>query len=158
MLYRFRIIVLVSFISAVLLSSCSEDAVSPMAVNETVLFEKQGLVDSAVVYGCYAYTVRYFVPDTFSFSGYSKIKVMFDGFANSEGSSISILYNTADSSNVQVYYVEDEPEINKIHTFEYTKPSMNAWFELRLYINPPICGTNEFKYTRARDLKIYGIK
>ncbi len=154
---RFGILILLCFIAA-FLSSCSEDGVSPTAVNETVLFEKSGLVDSAVVYGCYAYTTRYFVPDTFSFGGYSKIKVMFDGFANSDGSSISILYNTADSSNVQVYYVEDEPSVNKVHTFEFTKPSSNAWFELRLYINPPICGTNEFKYARARDLKIYGIK
>ena len=158
MLFRFKLIILVSFVCAALFSSCGEDAVSPIVTNETVLFEKQGLVDSAVVYGCYAYTVRYLVPDTFSFNGYSRIKVMFDGFANSEGSSISILYNTTDSTNVQVYYVEDEPSVNKIHTFEFTRPSGDAWFELRLYINPPVCGTNEFKYTRARDLKIYGVK
>lgn len=153
----FRIVILFCCI-AVMLSSCSEDAVSPVVENETVLFEKQGLVDSAVVYGCYAYTVRYFVPDTFSFNGYNKLKIMFDGFANSDGSSISILYNTQDSTNVQVYSVENERLVNRIHTFEFTKPSSSAWFELRLYINPPICGTNEFKYTRARDLKIFGIK
>jgi hypothetical protein len=153
-----KILISVLFICALFLSSCGDNAVSPSAENETVLFEKQGLVDSAVVYGCYAYTVRYLVPDTFSFNGYSRIKIMFDGFANSDGSSISILYNTQDSSNVQVYSVENERLVNRVHTFEFTKPSSSAWFELRLYINPPVCGTNEFKYTRARDLKIFGIK
>jgi hypothetical protein len=138
-------------------SSCSEDAVDP-ALNETVLFEKSGLVDSAVVNGCYPYTVRYLVPDTLELSSYAKVKVTFDGFANSDGSSISVLYNTADSTNVTTYYVVNQTGINKLHGFEFRKPSDMTWLEVRLYINPPICGENEFKYTRARDLKIYGIR
>lgn len=155
-MFRKLILLFFSF-TVLLLSSCSDDAVKP-ALNETVIYEKSGLVDSAVVYGCYAYTVRFLVPDTLELSLYSKVKVSFDGFANSDGSSISVLYNTADSTNVTAYYVENQINVNKLHNFEFQKPSDMIWLEVRLYINPPICGENEFKYTRARDLIIYGIR
>lgn len=154
---RYKILIAFLFL-AVLFSSCGEDAVVTPAANETVLFEKSGLVDSAVVFGCYEYTVRHLVADTFSFAGYSKVKIMFDGFANSDGSRISVLYNTQNSSNINVYQVEDAGSVNGIHTFEFDKPSGDVWFEVRLYISPPVCGPGEFKYTRARDLKIFGIK
>jgi hypothetical protein len=154
-MYRKSVLLFLSF-SALWLFSCSEDAVKP-GLNETVLFEKSGLVDSAVVYGCYPYTVRYLVPDTLELSSYSKVRVIFDGFANSDGSSISVLYNTADSTNITVYYVEDQANINKLHRVDFVKPSDMTWLEVRLYINPPVCGENEFKYTRVRDLIIYGI-
>lgn len=157
MLIRSKIYIALLF-AVVLFSSCGDDAVDPTVNNETILFEKTGLVDSAVVFGCYEYTVRYLVEDTFSFDGYSKVKIMFDGFANSDGSRISVLYNTQSSSNNIIYQAEDIIFVNKIHTFEIDTPAEDAWFEVRLYINPPVCGTNEFKYTRARDLKIYGIR
>jgi len=144
-------------LSALFLQSCSNDTIKP-ELNETILFEKTGLVDSAVVYGCYAYTVRYLVPDTLELSQYDKVRVSFDGFANSDGSSISILCNTRDSSNITVYYVEDQANVNKLHNFDFVKPSNMTWLEVRLYINPPVCGQNEFKYTRARDLFIYGVR
>lgn len=152
-----RLTLILLVLSALFYSCGEESAVQPVN-NETVLYEQQGLVDSAVVYGCYAHTVRHFVADTFSFAGYSKVKIMFDGLANSDGTVISVLYNTDNSSNVFVYNVTDEMGINKMHTFEFEKPSLDAWFEVRFYINPPVCGTGEFKFTRARDLKIIGIK
>jgi len=150
-------IILTLIAAAFFISSCGEDAVQPNE-NRTLLFEKQGLVDSAVVYGCYAYTVRYFVPDTLEINSFSKIRIEFDGYANSDGSRISIIYNTPDTANVFVYEVEDQMYVNKYHSHSFQKPANMVWLELRLYINPPICGTNEFKYTRARDLKVYGIR
>lgn len=152
----FAVILLLA--SSVIFNSCGDDTVILLLEDETVLFEKSGLVDSAVVYGCYPRTISYYIPDTLDLNSFSRVKVMFDGFANSDGCSISILYNTADSTNVTTYYVEDALGVNKIHTTEFLKPANQTWLELRLYINPPVCGTNEFKYTRARDLKIYGIK
>lgn len=145
------------FIAAFFISSCGEDIIQP---NEsgTLLFEKSGLVDSAVVYGCYAYTVRFFIPDTLDLSVYLKIRVEFDGYANSDGSRISIIYNTPDTANVFEYEVEDQMQVNKYHSHSFQKPANMVWIELRLYINPPVCGTNEFKYTRARDLKVYGLR
>jgi hypothetical protein len=153
-----RSLLSISLIAALIfINSCSQDSVQP-GENGTLLFEKPGLVDSAVVYGCYAYTVRYFVPDTLEISSYSKIKIEFDGYANSDGSRISIIYSTPDTANVFIYEVEDQVHVNNYHSFTFQKPASMVWLEMRLYINPPICGTNEFKYTRARDLKIYGIK
>jgi hypothetical protein len=139
------------------ISSCGEDLVRQ---NEsgTLLFEKSGLVDSAVVYGCYAYTVRYFIPDTLDLNGYPNLRVEFDGYANSDGSRISLIYNSPDTANVFVYEVEDQIQVNKYHSHSFQKPANMVWIELRLYINPPVCGTNEFKYTRARDLKVYGLR
>lgn len=143
-------------VSIILLVSCGENAVDP-GMNETVLFEKPGLVDSAVVTGCYAYTVRYIVPDTLSIESYSKLKVEFDGYSTSDFSTITILYHTDDTTNAIAYEVRNA-NINGFHSFEMPKPSGRAWFELWLYINPQVCGKGEFKYTRARDLYIYGIK
>ncbi|MCI0448727.1 MAG: hypothetical protein L0Y79_02940 [Chlorobi bacterium] len=145
------------FIAAFFVGSCGEDLVQPKE-SGTLLFEKSGLVDSAVVYGCYAYTVRYFVPDTLDLNGYSKMRVEFDGYANSDGSRISIIYSTPDTANVFVYEVEDQLQVNKYHSHSFQKPANVIWIELRLYINPPVCGTNEFKYARARDLKVYGLR
>lgn len=152
----FKIFVVSLFIS-VLFSACGEDATAP-TVNETVLYEKSGLVDSAVVYGCYEYTVRHFMEDTLSFAGYTKVKVMFDGYTNTDGARIYILYNTESASNINVYEVEDQIPLNNIHTFEFNPPAEDAWFEVRLYISPPVCGPGEFKYVRARDIKIFGIR
>ena len=149
-------IITISFLLLLMLVSCS-DAPVQQSETETLLYEKPGLVDSAVVYGCYAHTVRFFADDTLSLASYNRVKIMFDGLANSDGTVISLIYNTADTA-VFVYEVMDEVGINKIHTFEFTPPAANTWFEVRFYINPPVCGTGEFKYTRARDLKIIGIR
>jgi hypothetical protein len=150
-------IVSIFILSALFLYSCSDEVIQPLE-QETLLYQEQGLVDSAVVYGCYAYTVRHFTNDTLELNNYTKLKVDFDGFANSDGSKISLIYNTSSSQNNFVYEVENQQMINKLHSYTFTKPDNMLWFELRLYINPPVCGENEFKYTRARDLKIYGIK
>jgi hypothetical protein len=138
------------------MSSCSNDITAPVGQNE-VVYEKLGLVDSAVVNGCYPNTRRFFV-DTLYLSGYSKLKIEFDGYANSDGSFIKVYSNTENSSNIENYSVEDAVNINSHHNFEFSKPDNKVWMEVRIYINPPVCGEGEFKFTRVRDLKIYGIK
>lgn len=149
-------LITISFSLLLLLASCS-DAPVQQSEAETLLYEKTGLVDSAVVYGCYAHTVRFFIDDTLQLSSFNKIKIMFDGHANSDGTVISVIYNTSDTA-VFIYEAMDEAGINKIHTFEFPSPAANTSFEVRFYINPPVCGTGEFKYTRARDFKITGIR
>ena len=153
-----KISLVISTILIAALSSCNNsDIVNPVD-NGVLLYDSQGLVDSAVVYGCYSLTRRYFIPDTLDLNNYSKIKFEFDGNANSDGTIIFILLNTAIENNIFVYQVENIAGINKIHLFEADKPDNMTWIEVRLYINPPICGQNEFKYNRVRDLKIYGVK
>jgi len=153
---RSIILILWAALSTAFFISCGDNAVEPV-VNEQVLFEKQGLVDSAVVTGCYAFTVRYLVPDTLELGDYSKIKIEFDGYTTSDYSTILVLYHTDDTSNVIAYEVSNM-ELNGFHSFETAKPSGRAWFELWLYLNPQVCGQGDFKYTRARDLIIYGIR
>jgi hypothetical protein len=147
------------FILSVLavVSSCNNSPVTPPSDDGVVIYNRAGLVDSAVVNGCYPNTRRFFV-DTLSLAGYSKLKVEFNGLTNSDGSYIKVFYNSADSSNVELYHAEDETAINNNHSFEFNKPANTVWMEVRIYINPPVCGEGEFKFTRARDLKIYGIK
>ncbi len=144
-------------IGSLALYSCGED--SPVAIQqqEDLLYEDQDIVDSAVVTGCYAYTLRHFLQDTFDLSAYSKLRVEFDGFSTSDHSTISILSNSHSSTNDVLYSASNE-NVNMPHSFESAFNSDTLWLELRLYLNPQVCGVNEFKYTRARDLKIYGIK
>lgn len=153
-----RILYLVLLIAVLtLVSSCGNDAANQPPMNETILFEKTGLVDSAVVYGCYAYTLRYLIEDTLELSSFSRLRVEFDGRTSSDFSTITFLYNTNDSSNVEAFAVSNS-NLNGFHSFEFAKSADMMWFELRLYLNPQVCGENEFKYTRARDLRIYGIR
>ena len=137
--------------------SCNKSPVAPPSDDGAVIYNREGLVDSAVVNGCYPDTRRFFI-DTLSLANYSKVKVEFNGLTNSDGSYIKVFYNSADSSNAELYYAEDEIAINGNHSFEFNKPANTVWMEVRIYINPPVCGQGEFKFTRARDLKIYGIK
>jgi hypothetical protein len=138
-------------------SSCKSEINSPEDTRGEIIFSHLGLVDSAVVYGCYSQTIRYFV-DTLKISSFSRLRVEFDGYANSDGSYIKVLYNTGSTFSEEIYFAEDIAGVNKFHSFEFAKPGDSITMELRIYINPPVCGEGEFKYTRARDLNIYGIK
>ncbi len=149
-------IIVICFLS-VLLYSCGIDSSVNQINNETLIYEKQGLVDSAVVTGCYAYTRSHFLNDTFSFSSYSKIRIEFDSYTTSDYATVSFLSNNAVVTN-EVLYSMNNQNVNKLHSFEVPSPGDSIWLELRLYMNPQICGTNEFKYIRARDLKVIGIK
>jgi hypothetical protein len=142
----------------VLLYSCNNNSVNTPVESSTLLYDSHGLVDSAVVYGCYSLTRRSFIPDTLNLNNYSKLKFEFDGNTNSDGTIIFILLNTSVENNIQIYRVENLSGINTPHSFEADKPDNMTWVEVRLYINPPVCGQNEFKYNRVRDLKIYGIE
>jgi len=137
--------------------SCKSEVNAPEDTRGDIIFSHEGLVDSAVVYGCYSQTIRYFV-DTLHINSYNKLRVEFDGYANSDGSSIKVLYNAGSTYSEEIYYAEDAAGVNKFHSFEFPKPGNSVTMELRIYINPPVCGQGEFKYTRARDLTIYAIK
>jgi hypothetical protein len=151
-----QILLIFNVISALVIISCSDNLIDPVVL-ENIIYERQGLVDSAVVNGCYPNTKRFFV-DTLYLNSYSKVKIEFDGAANSDGSYIKVYSNTSSFSNVENYSVENAVYINAHHNFVFSKPADTTWIEIRIYINPPVCGEGEFKFTRARDLKIYGIK
>lgn len=141
---------------AVIFHSCGSDT-AVNTLNETLLYQESGLVDSAAVTGCYAYTRSHFLRDTFNFSPYNRIKIEFDGFTTSDYSTISVLSNNSAVTN-EVLYRRDNDSVSSFHSFEMPSPGDTVWLELRLYMNPQVCGTNEFKFIRARDLKITGIK
>jgi hypothetical protein len=153
----FVFIIAVSAILTGLISGCGNDNAVQVQPNEILIYEESGLVDSAVVTGCYAYTLRHFLQDTFDLSAYSKLRVEFDGYSTSDHSTLSILSNSSVSTN-DVLYSASNGNVNMGHSFTSSKPADTVWIELRLYLNPQVCGENEFKYARARDLKIYGIK
>lgn len=146
---------LICSVTLLVFDSCKDNAVT-IQENPQVIYQKQGLVDSVVVHECVALTSRFF-SDTLDLSGYSKINITFNGLTNSDGSFIKILYHTDTSSNTELYSVMDIGQVSNNHSFTFTKPANIVWFELRTYINPPVCGKGEYKFTRARDLKIYGI-
>lgn len=131
--------------------SCKDSGVQ--YTEPLLIYEKAGLVDSAVVNGCYPDLRRYFT-DTLSLSS-SKIKIEFDGLTNSEGCYIKVYYNTVNSSNNEIYSVTEPENLNQIHSFEYNLNEDKIVLEIRLYINPPVCGQGEFKFTRVRNLKVY---
>ena len=137
--------------------SCGEDNAVNKTNNETLLYEDQGLVDSVVVIGCYAYSRSHFLNDTFYFSPYSKIRIEFESFSTSDHATVSVLSNNSVITN-EVLYSKDNENVNMLHSFEVPSPGDDIRLELRLYMNPQVCGENEYKFIRARDLKVIGIK
>ena len=148
--------IFLAFISFIIVSCGNDSPVNNMA-NETVLYEEPGLVDSVIVTGCYAYTRSHFLADTFSFNTYSKVRVEFESFSTSDHATVSVLSNNSVITN-EVLYTRNNEDVNMRHSFEIPSPGDSVWLELRLYMNPQVCGENEFKYIRARDLKITGIE
>lgn len=139
-----------------MLFSCGNDIVNTNSEND-LIFEQQGLVDSAVVTGCYDYTRFHFLNDTFSTAGYRKLRVEFDGLTSSDRAKIFFVQYSSGINNNIVYQKNNE-EVNMQHNFEIDAPAETSWYELRLFLSPQVCGENEFKFIRARDLKVYGIK
>ncbi len=153
---KYHIYILVCLLFLLLFNSCKDNSVITHE-NPQLIYQKEGLVDSAVVHECVALTLRFF-SDTLDLTQYQNIKITFNGLTNSDGSFIKILYNTDTSSNTELYSVMDRAQVSNNHSFTFTKQANILWFELRTYINPPVCGKGEFKFTRARDLNIYGIR
>jgi len=143
-------------IIATLFCGCGERIIQQNV--EDVIFRQGGILDSAVVYGCYSYTSRYFVPDTFSLDIYDRVVIELTSATNSDGTSVTVFYNTDTSQNVNIYSSYNETGLNKSHRIEFINPKLQTWFEVRLYINPPVCGKGEFKFVSVRDLRIKGIK
>ena len=93
-----------------------------------------------------------------SLIGFSKLKIEFDGNVNSDGTFIKVFLESTQNEETEFYYVRDMNEINKVHSFLSHSPYNQMLVKVELYINPPVCGQNEFKYNRIIDLKIYGVK
>lgn len=141
---------------ALLFISCNDNPVQ--TYEPTSIFTKDGLVDSVIVTQCVA-SQRSFFTDTLEISSYSKIQIMLDGLTNSDGSFIKVyVYTDTTGIPFELYSAVDRMNVSMIHNFEINKPNNRTKFEIRMYINPPICGTGDFKFTRVRDLKIYGIR
>ncbi len=138
-------------------ASCGNESPVDSGTTETLLYEESGLVDSVVVTGCYDYTRYRFLNDTFYFSGYRKLRVEFESLTSSNRARISFVSYNAAVTN-QILYSKNNEEVNMNHSFEISAPVDTTWFELRLFLSPQVCGENEYKFIRARDLKIYGIK
>ncbi len=151
-----KYLILCFIAAAAVFGSCGKDNITAVN-NDALLYEEPGLVDSAVVTGCYAFTRSHFLNDTFSFSGYRKIRVEFESYSSSDHATISVLSNNAVITN-EVLYTKNNSDVNSNHSFEVLSPVDTTWLELRLYMNPQVCGENEYKYIRARDLKVTGIK
>ena len=143
--------------SVFLYNSCGNESPVNSTAGETLIYEETGLVDSVVVTGCYDYTRYRFLNDTFNFSGYNKLRVEFESFTSSDRARISFVSYNAAVTN-QILYTKNNEEVNTNHSFEISAPADTTWLELRFFLSPQVCGLNEYKYIRARDLKIYGIK
>ncbi len=149
-------LLLTAIFTIVCISSCgNENAVA--VPDEVLIYNEPGLVDSAAITSCYDYTRSHFLKDTFSIWGYNKLKVEFESFTTSDRAMISFV-EFSNSVNNRILYAKSNNDINSTHSFEINVPAEPTWYELRLFLSPRVCGENEFKFIRARDLKIYGIK
>lgn len=156
MKFNQKLFYLIIIAAGIFLYSCSSDTAVTVPADD-LLYSEPGLVDSAVVTGCYDYTRFHFLNDTFSISGYRKLRVEFEGLTSSDRARISFVHYSSSVTN-NIVYEQNNSSVNMFHKFEIDAPADTSWFELRLFLSPQVCGQNEFRFIRSRDLKVYGIK
>jgi hypothetical protein len=149
------IFLVVSWIAV--LQSCSDNPSAPVEDPGVLVFSNNGLIDSAWVTCCCQSTKRFF-SDTLSFENYSKVRAEFDGATNTDGSQIEIYYHLENYAGGNVFTVRNIDSVNGMQTTIFDKPADKFVIEVRTTVFPPVCGPEELKYTRSRDLKIFGVK
>ncbi len=155
-MYKHTLKLAALIVFSVIFYSCSDTLVQSPIEQTDELIRVNGTVEAASVNGCYSQTVRY-ITEEINLKDYKKLEVRFKGETNSSGSEIQVLLNSINQSNMLLsQYVNGE--VGGDHAIIVDNPSEKIWLELRIKINPPVCGDNEHKYTKANDLIIYGVR
>lgn len=135
------------------LNSCSENPQNSNSGNQSLLYQKQGLVDS-LVGTCSSYLVRNFTLDSIDFSGYSNGVFVKDAFTDGDLSEIIVYYINADTA-VNVVHLEGQTQINSTSQIKFQPPNNKKQYYLRLKLFSSVC-TGQLYHLKLRNIRIYG--
>lgn len=137
----------------VILNSCSENPQTIGSRNQSLLYQKQGLVDS-LVGTCSSYLIRNFTLDTIDFSGYSNGVFEKDSYTDGDLSEIIVYYINADTA-VNIVHLEGQSQINSTTQITFHPPVTKNKYYLRLKLFSSVC-TGQLYHLKLRNIRIYG--
>lgn len=137
----------------VILNSCSENPLKIESRKQSLLYQKQGLVDS-LVGTCSSYLIRNFTLDSIDFSRYSNGVFEKDSYTDGDLSEIIVYYINADTS-VNIIHLEGQSQINSTTQIKFHPPSTKNKYYLRLKLFSSVC-TGQMYHLKLRNIRIYG--
>lgn len=149
----FKLSLIIFFLSSIIFLSCSENVIenSNNQNTGTLLFERNGLVDS-VVGTCSTFLIRNIFLDTLNLELYSEIRIEFDAFTDGDLSSLSVYY--IQDSTILLFELNGS-EITNTQSVVVPSPNLFKDYYLRLKLYSSFC-TGQLFVLSVRDLKIYG--
>ncbi len=148
------LLIILSFSFLITLQSCSENPQEPVSINQDLIYQKSGLIDS-IVGTCSTFLIRNFTLDTINFSSYSKAILEKDAFTDGDLSEIIVYYLNSDTA-VNVLNLQGKDMINSTGRIEFQPPKDTRNYYLRLKLYSSVC-TGQLFHLKLRDLKIYGV-
>ncbi len=137
------------------LQSCSENPQESVSVNQVLIYQKSGLIDS-IVGTCSTFLIRNFTLDTINFSSYKKAFLEKEAFTDGDLSEIIVYYLNSDTV-VSVINLQGRDMINSTGRIEFQPPKDKRNYFLRMKLYSSVC-TGQLFHLKLRDVKIYGEK
>lgn len=147
------------FILSILFYSCSEEQlVQPRIIQNSILFQKTGQVAYASSENS-SQSIVSFSTGQVDAAKYKRIKIVFKGFTNTDGSTISLFLKTEKGNTQEIYSASNIGGINQSdHAIEIEEPAEKIWLSIIINMGSTYGSDANIKYTEASDFVIYGIE
>jgi hypothetical protein len=147
-------ILFVTFTLVIILQGCSESPVNNSVQTETLLYQRNGLIDS-IVGTCSAYLVRTTIIDSIDIRNYNSLRIEFKAYTDGDLSNITFYYLDSGITN-DLFTLNGTGQINSTISYPVQSPKIKDNLYLRLRLFASVC-TGQYYHLKLRDFKIYGI-
>jgi len=146
------ILALISY--TMIFTGCSETSVNSTShQTETLLFEKNGLVDS-IAGTCSAYMVRTIILDSIDTRNFKSLKFEMNSFTDGDLSNITLYY--LKDTAVNIFSFDGSNAINNTSSHITISPNIKNTLYLRFRLFSSIC-TGQYFHLKMYDFRIYGV-
>jgi len=133
---------------------CSEDGLNSSAPQtETLIYEKQGLVDS--IWGtCSAYIVHTVIIDSLDTRNYNSLRFEMSSYTDGDLSNITLYY--LKDTAVNIFSFNGLSGINNTSAHITNSPMIKSNLYLRFRLYSSVC-TGQYYHLKMRNFRIYGV-
>lgn len=137
-----------------LASGCSDSGTdSNSSQTETLIFEKQGLVDS--IWGtCSAYIVHTVIIDSLDTRNYKSLRFEMSSYTDGDLSNITLYY--LKDTAINIFSFNGLSGINNTSSHQTTSPMIKNNLYLRFRLYSSVC-TGQYYHLKMRNFRIYGV-
>jgi hypothetical protein len=152
---NFFINILFILLPVLFITGCRETPVNnTIQQDETLLFEKAGLVDS-IAGTCSAYIVRTIILDSIDTRNYNSIRIDMTSFTDGDLSNITLYY--LKDTAVNLFSIDGLNRINNTSSITLPSPLIKSSLYLRMRLYASVC-TGQYYHLKMHNFRIYGIK